>query len=301
MSARSRFLNLGLRLIAKRQLLRMREPSEARRSFARVTRYLLSAPPYSHYSSDHLSGPALWVTSGQVHRRRVIFYIHGGGFIVGSPTTHKAMLARLSRLTGIRVCAPQYRLAPENPFPAAFHDVRAAFLALLDRGYGPDDIIIGGDSAGGGMALALLGQLCRDGVAPRAAFAFSPWTDLTLSGQSLQENAGSDVLLPAVRIEELRQMYMNGADPQNAWASPLLAHFPDCPPVFMQVSDTEILRDDTLRMADHLTGQGAQASHDIWPDMPHVWQMFDGWIPEARQALVQTADFISDSFSEPSA
>lgn len=297
MSARSRLLNLGLRLVAKRQLLRAREPSEARRSFAMVTRYLLRPPPYSHYSSDHLSGPVLWVTSGQVHRHRVIFYIHGGGYIVGSPTTHRTMLARLSRLTGVRVCAPQYRLSPENPFPAAFHDVHAAFLALLDRGYGPDDIIIGGDSAGGGMALALLGQLCRDGAAPRAAFAFSPWTDLTLSGQSLQENAGSDVLLPVVRIEELREMYLDGADANDPRATPLQAQFPDCPPVFMQVSDTEILRDDTLRMTDHLKGQGAQASHDIWPDMPHVWQMFDGWIPEAREALEQCAQFISDSFN----
>lgn len=305
MSQRSRLLNFGLRLVAKRQLMRAQSPIKERQRFARITRFLLRPPPYSHFSPDTLfaSGvdvPALWVTSGQVCRNRVIFYIHGGGFIVGSPTTHQTMLARISRMTGVRVCAPQYRLAPEHPFPSAYEDVRVAYDALIERGYTPDNIIIGGDSAGGGLTLALLGQLCREGTPPCAAFAFSPWTDLTLSGQSLHDNAKTDVLLPVARVEELREMYLNGADPKHPLASPFLAEFPNCPPVFMQVSDIEILKDDTLRMADHLKGQGAQAHHEIWQDMPHVWQICYGWIPEARTTLEQCARFISKSFNSGS-
>ncbi len=303
MGYRRAFLNMACRQIARRQLLRTHDANQGRRRFARVARLLFRAPPLALYLPDNLSAQqhttrALWISAGQVHPRRVIFYIHGGGFVVGSPWTHKKMLARLSRLSGLRVCAPQYRRSPEHHFPDALNDVKTAYQALLERGYDARDIVIGGDSAGGNLVFALLADLCAQGYPPRAAFAYSPWTDLTLSGESLRDNAQRDPLLPVSRIEELRGMYLGDADPSRPDISPLLAQYPDCPPVFLQVSETEILRDDTLRLAEHLRAQGACVEHQLWPDLPHVWQLFDGWLPEARQALRSTARFIARQFEE---
>ncbi|HBQ36195.1 MAG TPA: alpha/beta hydrolase [Rhodobacteraceae bacterium] len=302
MSFRQKLLNFACRQIGRRQLLRTTEPEKGRRSFARLARYMFRTPPYSLYlptklKAQNLTVPALWISSGQVSRRRLVFYIHGGGFIVGSPWTHKRMLASLSRLTGIRVCAPQYRLSPEHQYPDALNDVRAAYQVLLDRGFAPDQIILGGDSAGGNLVFSLLADLCAQGLAPRAVFAFSPWTDLSLTGKSLEENANLDVLLPAERIEELRDMYLGNADPKDVNVSPLFAKYPDCPPVFLQASATEILRDDTLRLAENLNSQGAKVSCEIWQDLPHVWQVFDGWLPESRKAMKSAARFISHSFT----
>ena len=302
MKYRRKLLNFATRHIGRRKLLRTTDPNKGRRSFAKLSRYMFRAPPYALYLPEQIKvndqkQTLLWISAGQVSSRRVIFYIHGGGFIVGSPFTHKKMLASLSRLTGIRVCAPKYRRSPEHKFPDALNDIKAAYQGLLNKGYEPDDIIIGGDSAGGNLAFGLLASLCNAGTPPCGVFAFSPWTDLTLSGKSLQENAKRDLLLPVERIEELRGMYLGDADPSDVNASPLFAQFPDCPPVFMQVGETEILRDDALRMAEHLKTFGSDVHCEIWPDLPHVWQIFDGWLPEARQAMQKTARFIAASFT----
>jgi acetyl esterase/lipase len=134
-------------------------------------------------------------------------------------------------------------------------------------------------------------------VRVRAGFFLSPWTDLSLTGKSLQENAASEVLLPVERIRELRDMYLVGAGPADARCSPLFAAFPDCPPVCIHASGSEILRDDSQRMHDHLTAQGVEARLEIWPGLPHVWQMFDGWLPAARHSLKQISKFVTGSFS----
>ncbi len=300
MAVRKWFINVGSRLVAKRHLERVREISDARRSFNRMARLGFRTTPLSLFLPDTLaSRPALWVSSGVKTREKVIYYIHGGGYIVGSPQTHKHMLAALSRETGIQACLIDYRLAPEHTFPAAIDDVLAGYLALIERGYAPENIIIGGDSAGGGAALALLSHLCHEGLAPRATFVMSPWTDLTLSGASLQTNTQSEVLLPVGRIDELRDMYLERADAKDERASPLFANFPNCPPVLMQVSDSEILLDDTRRMATVLEENGAEVECCIWADLPHVWQIFNGWLPDADLALLQVAQFIGAQFRLP--
>ncbi|WP_457650007.1 alpha/beta hydrolase [Profundibacter sp.] len=293
MTIRKWLINVGSRLVAKRHLARVQEIPDVRRSFHRMAQLGFHTPPLSLFLEDTLAErPALWVSSGVKSREKVIYYIHGGGYVAGSPETHKNMLAALSQLCGIQACLIDYRLAPEHAFPAAIDDVLAGYLALLERGYAPENIIIGGDSAGGGAVLVLLSELCKRKIAPRAAFALSPLTDLTLSGESLRSNAKSEAMLPVERIDELRDMYLQGADPADPRASPLFVDFPHCPPVLLQASDSEILRDDTCRMAAVLEAQGVEVETYIWSDLPHVWQIFHGWLPDADLALLQVAQFI---------
>ncbi|MBS9715949.1 alpha/beta hydrolase [Pseudohalocynthiibacter aestuariivivens] len=297
MSLQLRLFNVLCRTLVKPLLRREANPKRARRSFTLLARLLFRPPPFSlflpaSYKTNNGPERALWVSSGRVKTREVLLYFHGGGYIAGSTRTHRAMLARLSRLTGLQVFLPNYGLAPESPFPAAFDDAMASYDALLTRGYKPSDIIVGGDSAGGGLALAVLAKLCQQGRTPRAAFAFSPWTDLLATGASLRENAQADVLFSPERIPVLRDMVVSEEDADDTRISPLYAEFPNCPPVFFQASESEILRDDTLRMAARLREFGAEVTDVLWPDVSHVWQLFDGLMPEARAALLETAGFI---------
>ncbi len=297
-SLRLSALNLALRLFAKPRMRRMGDPAAARRAFAAFTG-LLPSPPYLLDLPGIVPGgagplPVSRISVGPVDRTRVILYLHGGAFVLGSPETHRGMIGRLSQLAGVPVLAPDYRLAPEHPFPAAVEDAAAAWQHLYDAGYDPEDIVIGGDSAGGGLAFALLARLCAAGTPPAGVFAFSPWVDLTLGSPSLAENRGADPLLPVERVEEVRGYYLNGGDPADPAASPVLAAFPGAPPVLLHHAATEILRDDTLRLAARLRGFGAPVQVACWPTAPHAWHLFDGWLPEARAALRGAAAFVRD-------
>lgn len=296
-SLRLSALNGVLRLLAKPRLARVREPETARRDFAIAARLLARPPAYARalpVSFDGAGGTlrGLHVSTGRVDMGRMILYLHGGAYVAGSPETHAAMLARLSALSGLPVFAPDYGLAPECPFPAALEDAEAAWRHLLRLGYRPEQIGLGGDSAGGGIAFALLSRLCRAGTPPGAAVGFSPWADLGGGGASRQSNARADPLLPAERAAEVAEMYLQGHPAEDPDASPVFAEFPGAPPVLLQYSETEILRDDTIRLAHRLRGFGAEVTLQRWADAPHVWQFFDGWIPEARAALVAAGAFL---------
>jgi len=290
---------VSLRLILGKALARglvkpaMRRQSTARQArvaMERGARLLLRDPPGT-LARDWGQG-GLRVACGPVAEDAAILYFHGGGYIAGSPATHRAMLARLSARSGLPAVLPAYPLAPEHPAPAAFEAALDAWKALRAEGIGADRIVLGGDSAGGGLALALLSHLCGAGEGPAGAFALSPWTDLTLSGRSLALNAWRDPLLPVARIGELRAMVLGGLAPDDPRISPLFAAFPHCPPVFLQVAETEILRDDTLRMADHLRRDGAMVTLDLWDDGIHAWPLAGRWLPEAGAALDRVATFL---------
>ncbi|MBI1218359.1 MAG: alpha/beta hydrolase fold domain-containing protein [Rhodobacteraceae bacterium] len=290
-------LNLALRLVVKPRLARTKEPVAARREFECAAWAVFRAPPYPLWLPGVVPGPAgglvvSRISTGPVDRRRVILYLHGGAYVAGSPRTHRAMLARLSLLAGVPVLAPDYRLAPEHPFPAALEDAQAAWQHLYDAGYDPEHIVIGGDSAGGGLAFALLSRLCRAGTPPAAAFAFSPWADLAGGSPSVAGNARLDPLLPAGRMVEVAAMYLQGHPAEDPEASPVMAEFPAPAPVLLQHSQTEILRDDTLRLAARLRSFGGAVTVQDWPSAPHVWQVFDGWVPESRDALERAGAFI---------
>ena len=291
MSVRLGLFNLVFRAVLKPVLTRLSDPGKVRRGFE-VLCAGLPVTPYALHLADNGPVPLHWIS---VRRRRadwVILYLHGGGYIAGSPATHLALTARIARLTGLQMACPDYRLGPEHPAPAAFDDAVQAHEMILAKGIASDRVILAGDSAGGGLALALLADLCRRGLRPAALFAFSPWTDLTLASDSLRTNADSDPLFPAGRMAEAVAMVQGSLNATDRRLSPLHAVFDRPPPVFLQVGSTEILRDDSLRMAEVLRKAGGQVTMDLWPDCPHVWQMLDGLLPEARKALTDVARFV---------
>ena len=290
-------LNLFLRLTEKPYLAKVQEPAAIRASFERRVRWFFRPPRGMPVLPGRLEAggrelDVLW--AGQrAESGSVILYFHGGAYVFGSPATHAAMAARLAQLAGLPVCLPNYRKAPEHPFPAAVEDARAAFDALVASGVAPGRIVLGGDSAGGGLALALLGDLCTRGAElPAASFAFSPLTDLTFSGESVRANAARDVLLPAGRDRDMAQMYLQGADPEDPLASPLFARFDGAGPVWLTAGDTEIMLDDTRRMAAHLRAQGVAVTESIERDLPHVWPFFWRGLPEGDATLRALAGWI---------
>jgi acetyl esterase/lipase len=298
MSLRLRLLNLGLRLVARPMMARAADPAASRRSFARVAR-LFRMPPYGLHLVAPGQPPLHWVSCRRRQTAPVILYFHGGAYVTGSPVTHLALITRIARLTGLPVVAPEYRLAPEHPAPAAYDDAMAAHDRLMAIGYAPGEVILAGDSAGGGLALAVLAGLCARGRRPAGLFAFSPWTDLALGSASLWDNAARDVFLPAERIEAaigLVRGSLAAADPR---LSPLHAGFDRPPPVLLQVGTTEILRDDSRRIAAVLRAAGGRVVLQEWRDCPHVWQILDGLLPEARAALIEVAAFVADLSSQP--
>ncbi len=291
MSLRLRLLTPIMRWLVRPVLARKTDIQAARRDFAFLSQFL-RVPPYVLHLVDPSRVPLHWISVRRRHLDWVILYLHGGGYVVGSPVSHLGLAARLAKLTGMQVAAPDYRLAPENPAPAAFDDARAAHAALLAKGYAADRIILGGDSAGGGVVLALLADLCARGLWPAGLFALSPWTDLAMQGDSLQGNASADPLLPASRIADLVGMVSGDLSMTDPRISPLYARFDAPPPVFLQVGSVEILLDDSRRIAKALRQAGGQVELAEWPGCPHVWQMLDGYLPEARRALVDVAGFV---------
>ncbi|MFT5000027.1 MAG: monoterpene epsilon-lactone hydrolase [Paracoccaceae bacterium] len=291
-------LNFLLRSFEKPQLRWAQNIPKFRKRFLRQARWAFASPANATYLPDTLehSGmtvPALWANGAGPKRDGVILFLHGGAYVFGAPASHKAMLARLSEQTGMRAILPAYRLAPENPFPAAIEDALAAYQALIARGYAPENIVLGGDSAGGGLMLALLHVICQENLPrPGAVFAMSPWTDLTLSGPSIVSNAAVDPVLPADRISESGHRYLDGQDPMDPRASPLFGDFKGGPPVLIQVGSTEILLDDSQRMAEALKAQRVDVQLDVWKNTPHVWQIFQGHLAEADRALDDIASFI---------
>lgn len=299
MSLRLRLFRSVSRALVRRLAERAAEPEPLRRLLDRMARWLLRLPPHTVLTETLLADdlPALVVSnrpgSRPVRPGRILLYLHGGAFVAGRPKNFAGMLGRLARLTRCEVIAPDYRLAPEHPFPAAVNDSRAAWDALIARGYRPENIVLGGDSAGGNLALVLLAGLLAEGTRPAGLFAFSPVTDLTFSGRSIEANAMRDPVLPVSCRGDLLRYYLPGAAPDDPRASPLCADYRDPPPVFLQFSETEILADDSRRMARRLEAAGGKVVLDPWPDTPHVWVLLDGILPEARIGLQRAAIFVN--------
>ncbi len=293
MSIRLSIVNFLLRNIEKRALSKAVDPLPIRRRMELQTRLFFRpkrGTPISRESLAHgqASVSALKIGNGD---QGTLLYLHGGAYIFGSAKTHSRFAAKLAEDNALTAYSIDYRLAPEHPFPAAIDDALTAYQALLGRGI--KNITIAGDSAGGGLALALLHIILAKGLTPpRAVMAFSPLTDQTMQSQSLKDNARSEAMLPAERMGEVRDMYIT-EDFKNPLASPLFGDFQNAPPVFLSVGTTEILRDDTLAMAAKLRAQNVPLTLEIVESAPHVWPFFHGHLPEADATLKKVQTFLS--------
>lgn len=292
MSARLLALDLWLRATTKRRL-RTASVVEARSRMEREAAFL--PRPAGAVWRDTPLGTVPARRLDCADPRGTLLWFHGGAYLLGSPETHAPMVATLAQAAGIAATLPAYRLAPEAPFPAAVEDAAVAWEAIRAEGWPPERIVLGGDSAGGGLVLALLHELLARGEAPPCGVvAFSPWTDLTLGGASIRRLAWRDALLPARRIEEVRSLYLAGADPTDPRASPVRGRFLGAPPVLIQASTAEILLDDARGMAARLRADGVPVDLDLWRGVPHVWQGLAGLLPEADAAISRAAHFVSD-------
>ncbi|MGE5595554.1 MAG: alpha/beta hydrolase [Hyphomicrobiales bacterium] len=244
--------------------------------------------------------PAEWISAPNAEPANVVLYLHGGGYVLGSPTTHRDLAARISRASGARVLLIDYRLAPEHPFPAAVDDALAAYRWILAQGIDPAAVAIAGDSAGGGLTLATLLAL-RDagGPLPASAACISPWTDLTGTSKALETRAHLD---PMVQREGLLQMaasYLGGADPKTPLASPLFGDPTGLPDLLIQVGTSETLFDDGARFAARACEAGVAVTFEPWQDMIHVWHAFAPILPEGQAAIERMGEFIRARLRQP--
>jgi len=237
--------------------------------------------------------PAEWITTPGAVEDRILYYLHGGGYMVGSIDTHREMISRLSRATGARALAIDYRLAPENPFPAAVEDSTGAYRWLLSMGVDPARLVIAGESAGGGLTVATLVALRDAGdPLPAAAVCLSPWVDLEALGESVFTRAEMD---PGVQREALLQMakaYLGDAHPRTPLAAPLYADLRGLPPLLIQVGTAEVLLDDSTRLAERARSAGVDVALEPWDEMIHMWQLFAAMLPEGQQAIDRIGEFI---------
>ncbi|MBY4894946.1 alpha/beta hydrolase [Rhodobacteraceae bacterium N5(2021)] len=300
MSLRLSLLNLGARVIGKTRLRYVQRPGNQRKDFE-IVGTLFGGRGRGLIQRDEPGAPPRRIVEPQAGARGVVLYFHGGGFIAGSPQSHIALIRALCRRSGCRVVAPDYALGPEARLPAAQDDARRAWDQLIAEGIAPSQIVLAGDSAGGGMALSLMAELGAEGQRPAACVALCPWTDLTGSGASMVENARRDCLLPAERLPELIGFAAGDADLTDPRLSPLFASFQDPAPTLIQFALTEILRDDALRMADVLRAAGGRVELQSWPHAPHTWQVFGEAVPEARDAITKAATFIRAALDLPRA
>jgi acetyl esterase/lipase len=252
---------------------------------------ITTAPEARPVSEGPVKGEWLQLTNDP---RQVVYYLHGGAYVACSPRTHRAFTAALSRAANARVFALDYRLAPEHRFPSAVEDAVAGYHWLLDQGVEPRDVVFGGDSAGGGLAVATMVAL-RDAGAPlpRAAFVLSPWADLAVTGRSIDVNSDRDPMFYGDAVRRIAPVYLGGASPRDSLASPIYADLSGLPPLLIYVSDSEVLLDDSVRLAERARQFGVTADLRVWRDLPHVWPIAVAFkLPESLQALDEIAEFI---------
>ncbi len=294
MSLRAELLRLAMRRLIKARTSSETTVAQGRRVMARAARFVPRLPAaVSTIALDAGGVPADRVTAPGSRADRHILYLHGGAFCGGSPQLYRNLTWRLAGAAGATALVPDYRLAPEYPFPAALDDATRAYDWLLADGADPRRIAVAGNSAGGGLVFSLLLRLRDSGrPLPAAAAALSPWTDLALTGASLKENAAKDPLLDARQLPRVTRWYLDGADPRQPAASPVYGDCRGLPPVLIQVGSDEILHDDAVRMTERMRAGGAEATLEIWPRMPHVWHLFAGILPEARRAIGRIGEFL---------
>ena len=277
-----------------RGLVRPPMPVPAQRRILRALTAITLTPRGVTRSADTLAGrPCEWhrppVSSGSV-----LLYLHGGAFMIGGPDTHRGICASLAKRAALEVCALDYRLAPEHPYPAARDDVVAAYQALLEVGYKPEQIAIGGDSAGGNLSLVGCLRIIELGLpTPAALVCFSPVTDFT--GEQMHEPPAGDPLLHPSWVEQAAQLYCPADLPRNdPGLSPLFADLSRLPPTLIQVGEDELLLGDSLRLAERAKAAGVNVRLERYPGLWHVFQAHVGMLRAADYAIARVAAFLRE-------
>ena len=238
--------------------------------------------------------PAEWISAPEAKNENVILYFHGGGYVIGSINSHRELMSRISRSSKARVLIIDYRLAPEHPFPAAVEDAYTAYQWLIeDQKIAPNNLVIAGDSAGGGLTLATLINLRdKDIPLPAAAVCLSPWTDLGLTGESYKTKVRIDPMVTMDGLMFDTQLYLGDTDYTNPLASPLYGNLKGLPPLFILVGTAEVLLDDSVEFAKKAKKAGVDVILDIWDDMPHVFPLFAAFAPEGQQGIEKIGEFM---------
>ena len=236
---------------------------------------------------------AEWVAAPGADAGRAILYLHGGGYVIGSINTHRAMAGRISRAAKARVLLIDYRLAPEHPFPAAVEDSVAAYRYMLAQGIRPGRLAIAGDSAGGGLTIAALVAIKEAKLPmPAAGVGLSPWVDLEGIGASMTSKAKADPMVQKDGLLKMAAAYLSGKDPRSPLAAPLYADLSGLPPLLIQVGTAETLLDDSTRLAERARKSGVSVTLEPWENMVHVWQVFAPILDEGQQAIDKIGAFV---------
>lgn len=288
-SLRARLVARAARRLVKPRTLH-RPDVEASRAL--VQRFVLPPPWRTRAEPATIGGvPGEWVL-GRESLAGTLVYLHGGAYAVCSAATHRQVTGAFAR-RGFRVFAPNYRLAPEHPFPAALDDVVAVYRGLLAAGSKPEDIAVAGESAGGGLTLALLVRLRDEGLPlPGAGILFSPWADMSLEGESLRSNEALDPMFHGIHAAYVASLYVGDTDPRDPHLSPVHADLSGLPPLLVHVGATELLLDDSRRIVARAEAAGVRVSFTIWRDVVHGWQLMSAVLPEARRSIDEAAAFI---------
>jgi acetyl esterase/lipase len=242
---------------------------------------------------------AEWHQPQSASEDRAILYLHGGAWMIGSAAMYRPYVSRLARECGAPALVVDYRLAPEHPFPAGLDDCLAAFNHLVDNGIAPEKVVVAGDSAGGNLTLALLvSRRDRRLPLPAAAVGISPATDLTRSSPSRQTRARVDPFFGGHELGYITQQYAVEQAPDHPLISPLFADLSGLPPLLLHVGDHEVLLDDSILFADKARAAGVEVTLKVWPEMFHVFQIFDPLLPEARRANEEIGEFVRQHLRE---
>nr|AUF80930.1 lipolytic enzyme [uncultured bacterium] len=236
--------------------------------------------------------PGEWFTPPGVAGDITVYWLHGGGYYMGSVNTYANTIAQIAAACEARAFAIDYRLAPENPFPAGLDDAVAGYRWLLEQGVDPARLVIGGDSAGGGLSLATLQRLREAGnPLPAATVLLSPWTDLDITGESIKTRRDADPSIDPARLPDFAREYHPDGDLRDPLVSPLYADFMGLPPMLIQVGDAEVLLDDSTRVYERAEAAGVDVTLEVNDEMIHVFQMFAPMLPEAVAAIERIGEF----------
>jgi len=240
--------------------------------------------------------PGMMVVPDGFEGDQVLLYIHGGGYVGGSPRGYLGLAGHFAKLLGAKVYLPDYRLAPEHPFPVPIDDTLQAYRWLLDQGNNPRSIVFSGDSAGGAMVVSVMVKARNAGLPlPAGGAALSPWANLEHTGASIDNRDGLDPQASRLGLTLLAKAFLNGALPNDPDASPVFADVRGLPPILVQIGENEVMLSDAMRLATHLGENRVRVSLEVWPGMFHVWHLFAAILPEGMQAVANAALFLDQA------